>query len=355
LNLELIKTTDFRCFESLQFEPETGFNLIFGANACGKTSILEAIAYLGRGRSFRGAGSKELIRHGRGKFVLFGRATERQRRITLGVSNGKTGIEIHVNGARQRGAASLATAFTLQIVEPEVHKLVAGGPEERRRYLDWIAFHVEPGYLEKWRRFRRALRQRNAALRSGSNGKTIRSWNQEYLLSAAPLHASRVAAVELVRNVLKATGEQLLGAEVGVSYQQGWRQELSLEEALEGALLRDREQGLTHTGPHRGELVLRIEERLAKRLVSRGQQKLLACALVLGSVKAAQQRLGQALVLLLDDPAAELDEDSLRRLMSCVSGLGCQVIATALTADGGLFQPSAALFHVEQGAITRTA
>ncbi len=106
-------------------------------------------------------------------------------------------------------------------------------------------------------------------------------------------------------------------------------------------------------GPHRADLKLSYDERQARKLVSRGQQKLLACAMVLAASETAQAALEKPLLLLLDDPAAELDGDSLGRLMERVAALGCQVIATSLEADAALFDEPAALFHVEHGALER--
>ena len=150
-----------------------GNNLIFGANASGKTSILEAVGYLGRGRSFRGANTRDLVRHGSDEFLVVGKANTGTRTVSIGVRNSRSGLEVHADGEKRSSAAALAEALPLQIIDPDIHDLVAGGPENRRRYIDWMAFHVEHGYLETWRRFRRALKQRNAALRAGTNSRPL--------------------------------------------------------------------------------------------------------------------------------------------------------------------------------------
>ena len=171
--------TDFRCLQTAVLEFDPRYNLIVGPNASGKTSVLEAIAYLGRGRSFRGAPPQNLIRRGAGEFVLFGEAETGVREATIGVRNSREGLEIHIDGDKIQGAAGLAEILPLQVVDPDVHNLVAGGPEERRRYLDWIAFHVEHGYLEHWRRFRRALKQRNAALKETISRDALAGWDRK--------------------------------------------------------------------------------------------------------------------------------------------------------------------------------
>jgi DNA replication and repair protein RecF len=351
--LKHLKITDFRCLKYAELEPGAGNNLIVGANASGKTSILEAIAYLGRGRSFRGASTTSLIRHGSAAFLLVGKVMQGARARTLGVRNSRLGLEVHIDGEQESGAAGLAEALPLQIVDPEIHKLVAGGPEERRRFMDWIAFHVEHAYLETWRRFRRALKQRNAALREGASAAEMAGWDKEFCLAGIEVDAARERVVARAARALRATGEAVLGGSVGFEYRRGWVADRPLEEALSAGLERDRQQGSTQNGPQRADLKLIHDERQARKLVSRGQQKLLAGSMVLAAAETVQEALGRPMLLLLDDPAAELDEESLGRFMRAVKSLGCQVIATALEPDRRLFADSPALFHVEQGRLQR--
>ncbi|HSD69470.1 MAG TPA: DNA replication/repair protein RecF [Woeseiaceae bacterium] len=350
--LKFLGISDFRCFGSAELEPGAGNNLIYGPNASGKTSLLEAIAYVGRGRSFRGAPASGLIRHGAAAFVLLGKVAQGPRTRIVGVRNSAAGLEVHIDGEPASGAAALAEVLPLQIIDPDVHKLVAGGPEERRRYLDWLAFHVEHGYLELWRRFRRVLRQRNAALREGAGTEELLAWGREFCEAAEELDAARRRVLEAAGDAMRRTGERLLGGAVGFEYRRGWPAGKHLQDALSSGLERDRQQGATQAGPQRAELRLIYDERQAKKLVSRGQQKLLACSMVLAAAETAQAALGQPLLLLLDDPAAELDADSLRRLMAEVGALGCQVIATALVPDQRIFEQPPALFHVEHGQLS---
>ena len=343
----------FRCLASVELEADPGFNLICGPNASGKTSILEAIAYLGRGKSFRGAPVSSLIRHGQKEFVLFGKVEDGGRAARVGVRNSVDGLEVRIDGKSGGGAAELAAALPVQIIDPDVHDLVAGAPDQRRRYLDWIAFHVEHGYLDAWRRFRRALKQRNAALRSGQAAATIRGWNAEFVELADRIDAGRRLALEVATGELEETGEEMLGSEVRFDYRPGWKEGVELQEALESGLERDLQQGSTQSGPHRADLRLTYDERQARKLVSRGQQKLLACAMIIAAAQTAQTALERPLLMLLDDPAAELDDDSLARLMARVRNLGCQVIATSLVPDTAIFGGEGAVFHVEHGELSR--
>lgn len=353
MTLRNFSCTDFRCLAAIKLYADPRYNLIYGANASGKTSLLEAIAYLGRGKSFRGAPLDRLIRHGASEFVLFGRVENEAREVTLGIRNSRAGLEIRVDGDRSGGAAELAQVMPLQVVDPEVHNLVAGGPEQRRRYLDWMAFHVEHGYLDLWRRFRRALKQRNAALRDKAEDKVLTGWDREFVDLALQVHAARERALKVARGALMETGLQLLGSGVGFEYLRGWSADKSLAEALADGRDRDLQHGSTLPGPQHADLRLSYDERHARKLVSRGQQKLLACTMILAATDVVQTHLERPLLLLLDDPAAELDSDSLERLMAAVGRLGSQVIATALHPGVELFRETPARFHVEHGVLTR--
>lgn len=352
MTLQVIKCTDFRCLRSAELAADPQFTLICGPNASGKTSILEAVAYLGRGRSFRGASAAELVRHGTDEFVLFGRVDNGVREVSLGVRNSKAGVEIQVDGQRAPGAARLAEELPLQVIDPDVHELIAGGPEMRRRYIDWIAFHVEHGYLELWRRFRRALKQRNAALKNGGYGQATAGWDKELAETGELLHEARTRVLEISMPALEEAASALLDGVVELSYQRGWAADKSLAESLAANPERELQAGSTQSGPQRADLRLDYEDHRAKKKVSRGQQKLLACVLVLAATEVVQTHLERPLLLLLDDPAAELDGASLERLMATVCNLGCQVIATSLQQNPGLFPEKPRLFHVEQGQIT---
>ncbi len=343
---------NFRCLESIELDPDPSYNLIFGHNASGKTSVVEAIAYLGRGKSFRGASTSELIQHGEQEFVLFGHVAAGERSAKVGVRNSHEGLETRIDGEKDGGAAALAAALPLQIIDPDVHELVAGAPEQRRRYLDWIAFHVEQEFLGVWRRFQRTLKQRNAALRSGA-AASLEGWNAEFAELAAQVDHARRSALEAVIDGLEEAGQDLLGHKAGFDYRPGWNEEKGLLRALEESMERDRQQGSTQYGPHRADLKLSVDDRRAHKLVSRGQQKLLACAMILAATETAQTALEQPLLLLLDDPSAELDSDALSRLMRRVVDLGSQVIATSLVPDVPLFPDAGRVFHVEHGVLKR--
>ncbi|HQR48620.1 MAG TPA: DNA replication/repair protein RecF [Steroidobacteraceae bacterium] len=355
MSLERLAIEDFRCVERAELEFDPRCNLITGENASGKTSLLEAIFFLGRGRSFRSNRNELLIRSGAERFNLYARILRHGVNQPLGMRVAGDGIEARYAGRPVAGLAELATLMPVQAIDPEVHRLVEGGPQERRRYLDWGVFHVEPGFVEHWRRYQRALRQRNASLRAGQAEALVRAWDEELIAAGEEVAAFRRRYVAGLQGALRAAGQSLLGADVDISLHQGWSAERSLAQSLEQSLPRDRERGLTHIGPHRADLAIRMDGQLARDRVSRGQQKLLASAMLLGQLAYDAERGSGVAALLVDDPAAELDAGSLDRLLGQVLKLPAQFFVTALDPRNACLErlPAGHRFHVEHGLVTR--
>jgi DNA replication and repair protein RecF len=351
MTLARLEIDEFRCLERarLQFDPH--YNLFVGPNASGKTSLLEAIFFLGRGRSFRTRRLDRLVRQGQEGFRLVGWVEAEGRTTVLGIGGSRAATEIRIGGAPAAGAGALATHFPPQIIDPEIHKLLEEGPQRRRRFLDWGVFHVEHTFLEVWQRYHRALRQRNAALKPGSDPRGSAVWDPELLAAGLRLDDMRRRYLATLAPILALYGRRLLDLEVTLAYQPGWAQGHTFEEALALSAERDRRYGVTHVGVHRGDVSVRVEGHLARERVSRGQQKLLAAALTLAQLAVQEARAPGSGALLLDDPAAELDGERLERLLGLVRELNVQLFVTALRPDlPGLGSPGR-MFHVEQGRI----
>jgi DNA replication and repair protein RecF len=354
MSLCRLEIRDFRCIESADLEFDGRCNLISGANASGKTSLLEAIFFLGRGRSFRTARNETLIRKAQHELLLTGRFEAGESIRPVGVRYSREGFEARAGGNRIGSLTELATILPVQAIDPEVHRLVEEGPQERRRYLDWGVFHVEPRFVEQWRRYQRALKQRNAALRAEAPDQVVRAWDPELLDAGRALAESRRNYFKQLQPHVDAVGQRLLGTTVEISLSDGWLAGTDLADAVAQSWSRDRERGTTHAGPHRADLSIRVGGDLAKHRVSRGQQKLTAAALLLGQLRCDDSLGSPTAALLVDDPAAELDETNLERLISVVLELPGQLFVTALDPHMTAFQrlPVARRFHVEHGKIT---
>jgi DNA replication and repair protein RecF len=243
----------------------------------------------------------------------------------------------------------------VQAIDPEVHRLVEEGPQERRRYLDWGVFHVEPRFVEQWRRYQRALRQRNAALRSQAPEAVARAWDPEIVESGDAIAVFRRDYFARLQPHVAEVGVRLLGAPVELSLSQGWLGDSSLSQAIAASWKRDAERGTTHVGPHRADLSIRVHGDHARHRVSRGQQKLTAAAMLLGQLECDAALGSPTAALIVDDPAAELDSSNLERLISEVLALPAQLFVSALDPTVPAIQalPGGRRFHVEHGTLTR--
>jgi DNA replication and repair protein RecF len=347
------RAENFRCLSSVELELDPGANLFVGPNASGKTSLLEAAFFLSRGRSFRSRRRDALIRHGQEALVLTGQSQTAPALAVLGVRATRAGTEWHVGGAIASGIADLAEQFAAQVIDPEVHKLLEEGPGRRRRFLDWGVFHVEPSFLPTWRRYHQALRQRNAALKLDGSDDDLAAWEQELATNGEALARQRDTHLARLAGPLAEIGGSLLDRPITLAHQAGWDSARPLLEVLRTDRRRDRRYRATQAGPHRGDVVVQVDGRAAKDHVSRGQQKLVAAALMLAQLEIQEQEKPGRSALLLDDPAAELDGANLARLMKIVQRTRAQLWVTSLRADIDGLPRAARLFHVEQGRITR--
>jgi DNA replication and repair protein RecF len=352
LALESVTVERFRCLNRVEFCPDAALNVIFGANGAGKTSVLEALFYLGRGRSFRSSQVSSLIQTDADDFTVFGKIQDRSSQYRLGVRVGRGSSEIHINGESGGNTAALVEAFPVQIIDPEVHVLVQGGPKGRRQFLDWGVFHVKHDFLAAWRRYRRALQQRNGALRQGADRASVDAWGTELVEAGMRVDELRRSYLSGFKAVFQRITDQLLGTVGDCRYLPGWPADETLAEALAGSWERDRKHGLTHVGPHRAELALEFDGRPARHRLSRGQQKLLGTALVLSQCEYVAAALERTVALLVDEPAAELDSDHLAQLVDALSKPGLQLFLTALEPDAVPVKSQPTLFHVKHGKLS---
>jgi len=350
MSLTELALEDVRCLRRAELHLHPRQNLIWGSNASGKTSLLEAIFLLGRGRSFRTRNSERLIRHGEPRLRVVGK-TDGVPAESIGVEVSRAdGTVAKVRGAYVSSLAELSRAFAVQVIEPGAHKLIEEGAQRRRRWMDWAVFHVEPEFIDVWSRYARALKQRNAALKSTPAQASV--WDAEVAKQGELIATLRQGFVERLQPHWAVTVRELTGLEVELHYARGWAADVSLSEALTAARDRDIARGVTHVGPHRADIVVRLERGLARETLSRGQQKLVAAAMTLSQLSLIQDQTGVLPTLLLDDPAAELDRERLARFVDRISQLRCQLVVTSLSPEVQLFGAPDRVFHVEQGSIT---
>ena len=349
-----------RRFESVAIEPAAGLNLITGDNGAGKTSLLEALHLMAYGRSFRGRVRDGLVRTGSDAVEVFVEWREgpdgRHRRAGLR-HTGQTWVG-RLDGENVAQLGELCAALAVVSFEPGSHALVTGGGEPRRRFVDWGLFHVEPDFLPLWRRYARALKQRNALLKSGAGGQQLDAWDHELAEAGEPLTRHRRQYLEQLQVRLSTVAADLvpgLGAS-DIEFQPGWRSgELSLADALLLARDRDRSLGYTSVGPHRADWRIDYAGHPNREALSRGQAKLSALSALLAQAEDYTQRRGEWPIVALDDLASELDRKHQQRVLQRLLGSGAQIFVTGTETSAALemLGVTPTLFHVEQGQIQR--
>jgi len=340
-------------------------NVFYGANGGGKTSLLESVYLLGMARSFRSGQIKPVIHHDASSCTVFGEVGRGDGGTSLvGVTRERSGgVQIKINGDAVGSVSTLAEHLPLQVINASSFDLLTGSPIDRRRYLDWGVFHVEHQYHAVWRRFQKCIKQRNSLLRQGkiSPGE-LRSWSQEFSDAGEQLDSQRKAYFDSLQPVLSVLLERLSPSlpAMELRYRRGWDKDSPLLQALESSEKTDREQGYTHAGPQRADLKLFCEGRDAGAILSRGQQKLVVCALKLAQGQLLARHRGKTCIYLVDDLPSELDAEHCRTVCEVLAELKTQVFISCIEkkdittcwSDSGPWE-SEALFHVEQGVVQR--
>jgi DNA replication and repair protein RecF len=346
--LETLKIDHLRNITQAQLSFSSGMNLIAGPNASGKTSLLEAIALLAQGRSFRTSRIDQLIQHQQNALTIVGTIRSQQRLHTLGLAREEKKTLVKLDGKLLSRSTDLIDLQPMHVITPESHEILDQGPKMRRQYLDWGVFHVKQGYLPCWQRYHRVLRQRNHVLRSGGSKQAVQAWDSPLVTEANMLHSMRKAYLEQLTPALNDFGQQLLDMHVEYSYRPGWSTSCEdLTAQLKADLAQDQERGFTHSGPHRADISVKASGLAVKQVFSRGQQKLLICAMYLAQV-ANSPNPG---ILLIDDLPAELDPTRRARLMAAAASTHAQLFVTAtevsLIPMNGWNDKK--VFHVEHG------
>jgi len=332
-------TQNFRNLQSsaIQFHPQ--LNFFVGDNGSGKSSLLEAIFFLGHGKSFRTSKVEHLACYNMDEFVV---SIKNDNDLQLGLSKNLTsGItKIKINGEQHNRLSVLAQNIAVQIVTPESFKLFFGGPKERRRFIDLGMFHVKHSFAKQWRDFSRVLKQRNACIRNTTDKASLTYWTELFCQQSEDVALVRQEYVEGLVNELSTWLEILLpsiAAQVSVQYQQGWPQKRALIDSLKTNEEREKSFGYSLYGAHKFDVKFMLGKHTLDSQLSRGQQKLFLLALTFAQAKLIARVKRVKPILLIDDIGAELDTNSRQALSKAIDKLNCQVIITAI--DETVLQP----------------
>ena len=356
MRFESLRIQGVRCVDDAELALAPGLNLLVGANGAGKTSVLEAAYLLSHGRTFRSGPRDVLVQRGVGAMRVYGELRGNDGRLQrLGLGREGSRWQVRIDGGTAAGLGELVRRCAVVCFEPGSHALIAGPADERRRFLDWGVFHVEQNFLAVWRRYQRALKQRNALLRGDPPATSAQylPWERELDEAAGQIDAWRVRYLQALRDRLHDVSQALLPelGELSLEYRRGWDASRSLAEELDASRPGDMGRGHTTVGAHRADWVLGFAAAPQREHLSRGQEKLCALACVLSQAGLYAQHHGGWPVVCLDDLASELDLAHQRAVVTQLVSDGAQVLVTGTDVSGAFAGHATTVFHVEQGRV----
>jgi len=342
---------DFRCFENLELFFSEGLNWIHGDNGSGKTSILEAVYWCSRARSFRTSQTKTLIRKDQPQALV--RLSFNEQILGSAISRKEAPIFRYQSEPIKR-TSELSRILSTQFLGPQSHKLVEPDPDARRYWLDWSLFHVKQRYLVDYQTVKRALQQRNIALKQRQARNLIYAFNPIIVESALLVESARTDFVQaLTEHLDLIAAEFKLPFRLGLQYRSALPADKdSYQLLLNQHLAADLDRGFTWHSPFRSKLLVTADGQLATQTLSRGQQKLAAFIMLLAQQRLLNQQGETPTILLVDDLHAELDQSNRLLLANYLNSSGQQVLVTSTELPDSNMQ-SQALFHVKQGKLLR--
>ncbi len=352
---------NYRNYLSETFEFSPGINIIYGANAQGKTNVAEAIFYLCTGYSPRVTREKQVINHNAETALI---SAEAQSPVLGGLNASiefsQNGKKITVNGSTAAKTAELIGNINAVMFNPQQLKLVQESPEDRRRFLDVALSQISRKYLNALGLYKKILVQRNNLLKNSDRElifETLPVWDEQLASAALVIILERNAFItklkpycEEVHSTITSGKEKL---EISYDFKfSGEPEEIKtqLKQSLFECMEKDVELGYTTVGPHRDDIKIKINGLDARIYGSQGQQRTGALSLIIGELKIFKDHFGEYPALILDDAMSELDGIRRKSLLSMLDGV--QALITCTDAEIMNFE-NAKFFHIENGKIIK--
>jgi DNA replication and repair protein RecF len=342
----------FRVLCEVCFEPGPGVNVVCGANAQGKTSLLEAILFTATARSHRTTVETDLVAYGQHEFHLSAQARRRDRDVGIEAHWWDSVKRFRVNGVAQTRISDILGKINVVLFSPEDIVLIKGTAAHRRRFLDMELSQINPAYLNALQQYRQALRQRNELLRDPApDSDLLDAWDAQLARYGVILVRERQAFIDQLAGRATAAYECIsAGERLSLEYWPDIPATESLQEVLSKARAIDLRRRATMRGPHRDDLHVTIADQPARAFASQGQQKTAALALKLAELGLVKERTGEYPILMLDEVLSELDETRSRRLFETIDPeVQCVITTIRSSGHGGLFPADHVLFRIERG------
>ncbi len=335
MSIEHLHVHSLRAFHKAKFTFHPKFNYIFGGNGSGKTTILEAIYLLGSGHSFKTREISPLVQHGQTRLVIYGKSIENTFSIAKSVDSPTI---VKINGQTCMSASQLAYLLPCQVYYQDIFQIMDSGPGVRRSMIDWGMFHVKHNYLELWKRYKQILKQRNSLLKKRPSSEVLAPWDNQLASVGEQIANMRGIYIEKLALAYQQVLEKLSAVKINLTYNKGWDKKgsgISLKESLSTNHEKDIHRGFTSVGIHQAEILVESDESQAKKILSRGQQKIALIALKLSQC----QLLTKRCIHLMDDIFAELDAKHQEKLAEYIRQSDDQYFITILENDKSKVAP----------------
>lgn len=355
MHLSKIWAQGLRLFQNLEINLSPGINVFIGDNGAGKTSILEAADVLSRGKSFRAAHLAEVIQHDQERIMISAEVIDSsEQTVHLGFAKEGAETQLRLNQENVNKWSDLSQHLPLLAIHPESYQLITGGPNERRKYLDWGLFHVEPRFKKVWSDYVRALKQRNCCLRM-QHIQEARQWHQALYENGEEITRLRIEYFTQIEPIVHELADKLgLKNTIMFKYKEGWNRQFDLLSLLEEELKSHNMPTSTQHGPHRANVAFTWNNNKFAKSSSRGQQKVLAIALKLAQATHLFEQYQKSSIYLIDELPAELDQARCEKVLTLLCGLENQVLITSVSKEpvSVLTPQEIKWFHVEHGQVT---
>ncbi len=365
MSLNWLVASRFRNLNDIHTTFSPGFNLVFGENGSGKTSLLEACYFASVGRSFRDASIDPVIQQNQNDCLVRAGVEVRNQTYQIGISRHRDGQrDIRMNGDKVPRASQLARVLPILVLGPHSLELLLGPPELRRRFLNWGLFHVEHSFSETWAAANRCLRQRNQALRQPMlAADELNTWSAQLAEAAEQLDIMRTRWVTGFASYFEDAVKLISGLDdVRLEYYRGWSANASLLDIYIQDADIDKKRGFTQKGFQRADVRITVAGQAATKICSRGELKSLVWAMILaqgeytrrlGADSGSDFEFGE-LLYLIDDLPSELDGHHRRRVCEYLAATGQQVLLTGVDKSAlldAVGELEHRMFHVKQGDI----
>lgn len=354
--LELV-LINFRNYEYEKIPFSAGCHVFYGANAQGKTNLLESVYITAKGSSFKTTTDKKLIRFGERSAYIRARILQKEREKNVEIKFSMVDRKrCRINEVELDRAEELTEQFDVVLFAPEHLELVKGAPSERRSYLNSLLLSTDPTYRPLLRRYEKALFQRNQLLKTQGSwfAEQLASYDQELVSSAVPLVKKRRAMVKQWEEETISLHHQLSGKRETCRFTyvtNGAEEEEVFRKRLEENRAQDMEMRTTQIGPHRDEVEMTINGLPARLFASQGQARTLTLSCKLAELKIRETTHGLRPLLLLDDVFSELDKPRAKALLQLIRPY--QSLVTTNAADFLRREAKEAHFYrVQDGHIT---